>query len=182
MELCGYGLYELLQDILVIVEDVVCNVMQSEITSLVAVAMSEVRFTKHVCIVLMNIFSCCLYTHVRTHTHTHTHTRAHTHAHTHARTHTRAHTHTRTHTRTHTHTHALIKLICIHQVQQLYFACNQVGVGLIDDVIVTSCMEISQKAYAEESERIREQKYTHIVQSTVNINHSYFAERKEKSY
>ena len=32
-----------------IVEDVVCDVMQSEITSLVAVATSEVRFTK-VCV------------------------------------------------------------------------------------------------------------------------------------
>lgn len=70
----------------------------------------------------------------------------------------------------------------LHQVQQLYIACDQVGVRLIDDVIVTSCREISQKVYAEESERIRKQKYTRIFQSAIFINHYYFTERKEKGY
>ena len=43
------------------------------------------------------------------------------------------------------------------------------GVGLINDVIVASCREISQNAYAEESERIRKQKYMYVLQYTIFI-------------
>ena len=43
------------------------------------------------------------------------------------------------------------------------------GVGLIDDIIVASCREISQNIYAEESERIRKQKYMYVLQYTIFI-------------
>ena len=39
--------------------------------------------------------------------------------------------------------------------------------GLIDDVIVISCREISQEAFAEEKERIRQLKYKDILYSSI---------------
>ena len=51
--------------------------------------------------------------------------------------------------------------------------------GLIDDVIVASCREIIQNTYAEESERIRRQKYKQILQSTIVTILMFYREARE---
>jgi len=50
----------------------------------------------------------------------------------------------------------------MHQAQQVYSACERVGVELIDDIIVTSCKEISEITVAEEKERVRKIKLVHV--------------------
>jgi len=65
-------------------------------------------------------------------------------------------------------------------MQQFYFACDQVGVGLINDVIVSSCTEISRQVFVEESERVRKQKYA----LCLTVHHLYqslsYREEREK--